>query len=164
MVFNNAVNANQTGIQSLTSTGTWNGRTITAGAGISIANGDGVSGNPVISATSAGFTWTDVTGGSATVAAENGYYADSASLTTFTLPTNNALGDTIIINGKGTGGWKVVYGAAQNIIIGNQASTATTGNIASTNQYDVVVLRCVTASITAPIFQVVQSFGNITYV
>jgi len=51
MPFNNAVNANQTGIQSLTSAGVWNGRTITAGAGISVANGDGVAGNPVITAT-----------------------------------------------------------------------------------------------------------------
>lgn len=163
MVFNNAINANQPGFQSLSSVGVWNGRTFQAGAGITISNPDGIAGNPTFSATAAGFTWNDITGGSATVAAENGYYADSGSLTTFTLPTNNALGDTIIINGKGAGGWKVVYGALQNIIIGNQASTATTGNIASTNQYDVVVLRCVTASITAPIFQVVQSFGNITY-
>ncbi len=50
MAFNNAVNASQTGFQSLTSAGAWNGRTLTAGSGISISNGDGTAGNPVISA------------------------------------------------------------------------------------------------------------------
>lgn len=163
MAFNNAINANKSGFQSLSSVGVWNGRTLQAGAGIAIDNPDGIAGDPVIRNTGAGFTWNDVTGGSAALAAQNGYYSDSGSLTTFTLPTSAALGDEIVINGKGAGGWTVVYGALQNIIIGNQASTTTTGNIASTNQYDVVVLRCVTASITAPIFQVVQSFGNISY-
>lgn len=51
MALANAINATQTGIQSQTSSGVWNGRTITAGAGISIENGDGISGNPTISAT-----------------------------------------------------------------------------------------------------------------
>lgn len=51
MAFNNAINARQTGFQSLTSAGVWNGRTLTAGAGISITNGDGTGGNPVITAT-----------------------------------------------------------------------------------------------------------------
>ncbi|MFA7192403.1 MAG: hypothetical protein WC089_03850 [Candidatus Paceibacterota bacterium] len=50
MAINNSVNASQTGMQSQTSTGVWNGRTLTAGAGISIADGDGVAGNPTISA------------------------------------------------------------------------------------------------------------------
>lgn len=53
MAFNNPVNANQSGFQSLTTGGVWNGRTLTAGSGISISNGDGISGNPVISATGA---------------------------------------------------------------------------------------------------------------
>ncbi len=53
MPFNNAVNANGTGVQCLTSGGVWNGRTITAGAGISVTNGDGVAGNPTIAATGA---------------------------------------------------------------------------------------------------------------
>lgn len=43
-----------TGIAARTATDTWAQRTLTEGAGISIANGDGVSGNPTISATSPG--------------------------------------------------------------------------------------------------------------
>jgi len=110
------------------------------------------------------FTWNDVTGGSATVAANNGYLADKSTLTTFTLPTDNNIGDTITIVGKGTGGWKIIYGTGQNIIFGSSASTATTGNIASTNTNDVVNLVCTTASATAPIFSVVYAVGNITIV
>lgn len=42
------------GVAVRTGTDTWAVRTITAGAGISISNGDGVSGNPTISATAGG--------------------------------------------------------------------------------------------------------------
>ena len=133
--------------------------TITAGAGITVTNG---AGSITVAGSGGGFTWTDVTGGSATLVAQNGYIADSASLTTFTMPTNNAFGDTIKIVGKGAGGWKIVYGAGQNIIMGSSASTVTTGNIASTNAHDCVELVCTTASVTAPIFTVVNSIGNIS--
>ena len=51
MAIANAVDAGTAGFQSLTSGGIWNGRTLTAGAGINITNGDGTAGNPVISAT-----------------------------------------------------------------------------------------------------------------
>ena len=56
MALSNAVNAQTAGVQCLTSAGVWNGRTITAGTGISVANGDGVSGNPTISATGSALT------------------------------------------------------------------------------------------------------------
>jgi hypothetical protein len=132
--------------------------TLTPGTGISIANG---ANSITISASGSGFTWTDVTGGSATLAAENGYIADSSGLTTFTMPTNNSYGDTIKIVGKGSGGWKIVYGALQNIIYGSSATTATTGNLASSNANDCCELVCTTASIAAPIFTVVSSIGNL---
>jgi hypothetical protein len=51
MAIANAINAQTAGVQCMTSAGVWNGRTITAGTGISVTNGDGVSGNPTISAT-----------------------------------------------------------------------------------------------------------------
>jgi hypothetical protein len=60
MAIANAVNAQTAGVQCLTSAGVWNGRTITAGTGISVANGDGVSGNPTISATGSVGGSTDV--------------------------------------------------------------------------------------------------------
>lgn len=133
--------------------------TITAGTGITVA---ATANTITISASGSGFSWNNVTGGSATLAAENGYIANAAGLTTFTMPTNNSIGDTIKIVGNGSGGWKIVYGVLQNIIVGSSTSTTTTGNIASTNAHDCVELVCTTASITAPIFTVVSSMGNIS--
>jgi hypothetical protein len=131
--------------------------TITAGTGISVTAGANII---TIANIGAGFTWFDVTGGSATLAAESGYIADAAGLTTFTMPTNNAFGDTIKIVGKGAGGWKIVYSANQNIIFGSSTSTTTTGNISSTNAHDCLEMVCTTASATQPIFTVVNSIGN----
>jgi hypothetical protein len=132
--------------------------TISAGAGITVTNGHN---SITIASTGAGFTWTDVTGGSATVAAQNGYIADKSTLTTFTMPTNNAIGDTIVIVGKGTGGWKIVYTTGQNIIFGNSTTTTTTGNLASTQANDCCWLVCTTASASAPIFTVINAVGNL---
>lgn len=53
MATNNAANQSTSGIQSLASTGVFNGRTITGTANqISVSNGDGISGNPTLSLTS----------------------------------------------------------------------------------------------------------------
>lgn len=135
--------------------------TLSAGTGITIVNG---AGSISISASGSGFTWNDVTGGSASMVAENGYVADSGSLTTLTMPTNNSLGDTIKVVGKGSGGWSIVTGLLQNIKFGSTATTATTGSLSSTNANDCLELVCTTPSITAPIFTVVSSIGNITVV
>lgn len=52
MALGNSINASQTGFQSLNATtGAWNGRSLTPGAGISITNQDGTGGNPVITST-----------------------------------------------------------------------------------------------------------------
>ena len=132
---------------------------ITPGAGISVTN---AANSITIAGSGGGFTWTDVTGGSATVAAQHGYLADSGSLTTFTLPTNNSIGDTIMIVGVGTGGWKIVYTTNQMIIFGSSTSTVTTGNVASTNTADCCTLVCTTASASAPIFTITNAVGNLT--
>jgi hypothetical protein len=87
--------------------------------------------------------------------------ADRGTLITFTLPTNNALGDTIILMGLGLGGWEIVYGTGQYIIFGDGPTTTTTGNLASSNQYDCCILVCTVPSATAPIFQVLDSIGNL---
>lgn len=134
--------------------------TITAGAGVSVTNG---AGSITIAASGGGFTWHDVTGGSATLAAANGYIADSGSLTTFTLPTNNTYGDTIKIVGKGSGGWTIVYGTNQFINFGSITTTTTSGSLSSSNAHDCLELVCTTASATIPIFTVVSSIGNISW-
>lgn len=117
--------------------------TLTAGTGVSISNG---AGSITINASGGGFTWTDVTGTSQAMAVNNGYVADNGSLVTLTLPTTAVIGDTVIVQGKGAGGWKITYGTSQQIQVGSSASTVTSGNIASTNQWDSVTLTCVTAN------------------
>jgi hypothetical protein len=117
--------------------------TLTAGTGVTITN---AAGTVTINASGGGVTWTDVTGTSQAMAVSNGYIADNASLVTLTLPTTAAIGDTVIIVGKGAGGWKVTYTTGQQIQVGSTASTLTTGNIASTNQWDGITLVCVTAN------------------
>ena len=49
MTTNNSANQSSTGLQSLTSGGVFNGRTITAGTGISVTDGDGIAANPTVS-------------------------------------------------------------------------------------------------------------------
>ncbi len=132
--------------------------TLTAGPGISIAN---AAGSVTISGTGSGIGWTEVTGVSATMSADNGYVTNNAGLVTLTLPTTAAFGTVINIVGKGAGGWQVAQGAGQQIHIGSSASTVgATGYIASTNQYDSIELLCTTANTTWTVLGGPQ--GNIT--
>jgi hypothetical protein len=163
MVTGNCVNANQSGIQSYDGAGTWQGRVLNSGtANLTITNPDGIAGNPTF--TIVGFmTWTDVTGTTQAMSVTNGYVADNASLVTFTLPSTANIGDVIQVLGKGAGGWKIAQNASQQINVGKVASTAGTGgSIASTNQYDTVELRCITAG--ASTIWTAKVTGNITVV
>jgi hypothetical protein len=129
---------------------------LTASTGITITNGAG----SITIASNGANPWVDETGASVTMAVNTGYTSDDgASLVTFTLPTTAAIGDWVEINGKGSGGWTIVYGTSQQIHFGNQASTVTSGSISSTNQFDCVRLRCITAN---NIFTVVSAVGNLT--
>jgi hypothetical protein len=163
MATNNAINANQSGIQSYDGAGTWSGRTLQSSTpNLTITNPDGIAGNPSFAIS--GFTmWTDVTGTTQTMSVANGYIADNASLVTFTLPSTAAIGDMIQVLGKGAGGWKIAQNASQQINVGKLASTAGTGgSIASINQFDTVELRCITAG--ASTVWTAKVTGNITVV
>jgi hypothetical protein len=118
--------------------------TLTAGPGISIAN---ASGSITISGTGSGIGWTEVTGTSQTMAADNGYVSSNPALVTLTLPATAAFGTAITVLGKGAGGWKIAQGAGQQIHFGSVSSTAgATGYLSSTNQYDSIQLICITAN------------------
>lgn len=163
MATNNSINAGQSGLQSYDGAGTWLGRALQSStANLVITNADGIAGNPSFSIT--GFTaWTDVTGATQLMAVSNGYIADNASLVTFTLPSTAALGDVIHVLGKGAGGWKITQNASQQINVGKAASTAGTGgSIASTNLFDTVELRCITAGSST--IWTAKVTGNITVV
>ncbi|MBL8341893.1 MAG: hypothetical protein JNL30_10530 [Rubrivivax sp.] len=63
----------------------------------------------------AALAWVQVAGTSQAMAPDTGYVATSTSLTTLTLPASPALGDIVVVNGVGSGGWKVAQNAGQFI-------------------------------------------------
>lgn len=149
MAITNAVNASIQGFQSLnTTTGVWNGRTLTAGTGVTISNGDGTGGNPTISATGGGLTWNSVTGSSQAAAVDNGYYCSNGGLVTVTLPTTAAAGTALGVMNLGAGNTKIQYTTGQSLRIGNTTTTATTGSLTSTALGDCIILLCTNANST----------------
>ncbi len=140
------------GLPALTNGQVWIGNTgnpptastLTAGTNISISNGVGTI---TISATGAGgFAWNHITTTSSLLTSNTGFVIDNAGLVTLTLPVTSALGDEIEIVGRGAGGWLVNYGTGQQVIYGNQSSTITSGDIASTNRSDSISLICTAAN------------------
>jgi len=119
--------------------------TLTAGAGISIAES---AGGITIAGTGSGIGWTEVTGTTQAGAADSGYVINNAGVVTVTLPATAAFGTIISIVGKGAGGWKIDHGTGQNIQVGASSTTPTTGSVASTNQFDSIDLICTTADTT----------------
>jgi hypothetical protein len=134
--------------------------TLTAGSGVTITNG--AASITIASAGGGGFTWTDVTGTSASMAVQNGYIADNAGLVTLTLPATAAIGSIVAVQGKGAGGWTIVLNSGQTIHMGSATTTTTTGSLSSTNQYNSIMLVCITANTTWAAF--VGAQGNITVV
>lgn len=133
---------------------------ITPGAGISVVNG---SGTITIATTGAGFTWTDVTGATQTLVAENGYVTDRGGGVTYTLPASATLGDEIIIMGK-LGLATVAQNAGQQILIGSVSSTVGVGgSIAATNVGDCITLICITPGASC-VFRAASVIGNWTVV
>ena len=134
--------------------------TLTAGTNIGITN---AAGSITINTTGhASFAWTDVSGTSQAMVANNGYIADNAGLVTLTLPTTAAQGTLISICGNGAGGWTIAQNASQNIKIGSQTtSTGVGGSLSSSNRYDQVEFLCTVANTTWVVRNMV---GNLTYV
>ena len=117
--------------------------TITGTAGITVTN---AAGSITISGGGGGYTWTEVTGVSQAMSANNGYITNNPALVTLTLPATAALGTTISIAGKGAGGWKIAQNAGQEIFFGSSATTiGATGYLQSTQQFDSIELLCITA-------------------
>ena len=115
--------------------------TLTAGSNISITNG---AGSITIAATgAAAFAFTDVTGTSQTMVANNGYIANNAALVTFTLPATAAIGTVMEIVGAGAGGWLLAQNAGQSIlVVGSTTTIGVGGSLASTNIGDGIRLIC----------------------
>ena len=133
--------------------------TITGSAGVTVTS---TSGSIAIAGSGTGLVWTDVSGTSATLAVNNAYIADNASLVTFTLPASSAVGSVFGIVGKGAGGWAIAQTSGQSIHFGNITTTSGAGgSLASTNANDCIWFVTTTANTT---FTIYGSVGNITYV
>jgi hypothetical protein len=114
-----------------------------------------------------GLSFVNVTGTTQAMATLTRYLANNAGLVTLTLPTAAALGDQMIVQGNGGGGWKMAQSTVQMVFFGTKSTTSgATGSLASTNQYDSVTLTCVVAPVggTGGQWSVQQSQGNITVV
>lgn len=121
--------------------------TLTAGTGINITNG---AGSITISATSEGI-WNNInTAGPFTMIVAQGYTCNNSdNPLILNLPATASVGDYVEINGGSTTAWQVAQAAGQQIHVGNAITTlGATGYIQSTNQYDCVKLRCITANTT----------------
>lgn len=131
--------------------------TITAGTGITVTP---TANTITIDATNTGFTWTVISGASQALVAGNGYIANNAGTTVFTLPATAAIGDTFRVTGiNNATGWQVAENAGQTIYFGTSNATTTTGTLTSSATRDAIEMICVA---TDTDFQVISSVGNIT--
>lgn len=106
-----------------------------------------------------GLQWSNVTGTTQAMIADNGYRANNAALVTLTLPVTAAAGTVIRVVGVGTGGWRIAQNTGQQIVFGNTSTTSgNTGRLDSLHERDCVELLCITAN---SIWQVISSIGNI---
>lgn len=90
-----------TGVAARTGTNTWALRTLTAGSGVSITNGDGASGNPTISATGSGGTVTSVGLSLPSIITVSGSPVTTSGTLTGTLATQTA---NTVFSGPTSGG------------------------------------------------------------
>lgn len=131
--------------------------TITAGAGIAVTNGAG----SISIASTAPFDWVQVNADGALVV-NQGTIDTKAGLLTMSLPAASAVGDTMILQGYGAGGWIITQAANQQILIGNTNTTlGAGGSLASSDKGDSVSMVCTTANLEWRVFAMI---GNLTVV
>ena len=129
--------------------------TLTAGSGISVANGHNTI---TISGTTNALTYNDVSGTTQAAAVNNGYIISNSAQTTVTLPATAPEGSVVAVQGKGAAGWILAANTGQVIHFGSVASSSG-GSLTSINQWDAVEVVCVTANTTWAVKSVI---GNLT--
>jgi len=118
--------------------------TVNAGAGLTGGGSSPLGGSVTLSL---GNTWNEITGTSQVMSSNNSYAANNAAQVDLSLPVTASIGDKIEIFGKGSGGWMVTQNTGQEIFIGtSQTTIGISGMVESTNQYDILILRCITAN------------------
>lgn len=129
--------------------------TLTAGSNISITNG---AGTISIAASAGTLTYTEITGATQNMAANNAYGANRSGGVAFTLPTTAAIGTELEIVGI-AGLWSIAENSGQTIYFGNTNATTTSGTITATNAGDCIKLKCIVADTG---FRVTSAVGNLT--
>ena len=124
---------------------------------------DGTQWHFLFQSTSGGgstFNWNNVSGTSASMASDNGYVASNSALTTLHLPTTSSFGDMIKIFGYGSGGFTVAQAASQQILFGNQQTTAGLGGgLTSADPSVALELHCVVPNL---VWWVQNAQGSLT--
>lgn len=117
---------------------------IVGGGGVSVVNGPNTIS---ITGGGSGYGWTQVTTTSQQMAVSNGYIANNIALVTLTLPATAGIGETLIVQGKGSGLFTIAQNAGQTIHFGSvDTTTGVAGSLTATNQYDSIELVCITAN------------------
>lgn len=114
--------------------------TLTAGTGISIANG---AASITISSSTGVTSWVAASSTPITASVNTGYYITDASTVTITLPAVAAAGSVVSIVGNGAGGWILAPGSGQTIKVVNQSAST---SVASAEQYDCIEVLCTVAN------------------
>lgn len=141
---------------------TGNAGTATALQTARTINGVSFNGTANIVISAPAFNYNTTTGTSASLAAGNAYFANNASLVTYTLPSTAAVGDQFKIYYQGAGGYSVAQNSGQSIIAGNTTTTTGTGgSISSTAAGDIITITCQVANTT---FIAEANAGNFTTV
>lgn len=103
-----------------------------------------------------------VSGTTQTIASGTTYIPTNGSLTTLTLPTSAAVGDTFRIIGKGSGLYVLAQNSGQTVYIAAAATTTGTGgSLTAIDRYASLSVTCITANND---FVVTSSTGNFTIV
>lgn len=103
------------------------------------------SGNTINVSAGGGFTWTEVTGATQTIAVQNGYITNRGGGVTYTLPSTASIGDAFEIVGK-SGLATITPNAGQQLLIGSVSGTVgVAGTVVSTNAGDCITFICTTS-------------------
>lgn len=98
-----------------------------------------------------------------TISNSVGYFCDSASLLTLTLPSTSWVGSSFSVVNYSTGGFTIAQNAGQNLRVGNLiTTTGVAGSVSSTAQGDAVTFVCAVANTSWVAFNAPQ--GNLTIV
>src|SRR6267378_62766 len=103
-----------------------------------------------ITSTGGGIAWSEITiVGPTQMVVDHGYITNNGSPVQLLLPMVAVLGSTIVIVGKGAGGWLLTQNAGQTILLGASASTVgVTGTVGSSESSACIEMVCITANTT----------------